>query len=290
MTRPRLHARRLRDERGFTVVELMTAMTIMLLIAFAGLTAFEAFDRGAARNSRLTDAEDNSRRNVATMVRILRDAGAPAPTSGPAPASVLRASGNDLVFRSTSWPGESGTGATGTHLERLCLNSATRTVYFDGLRAGTNGSQDPGTACPSTAAGWTNSVIARNVVNTAALPLFRLGSSPVRSVGIQLRTDTGGIYTARSLSLHSGGTLRGALPPQVTEDQVEVDCDEDGPGKALLSLDAAGDYELTTTGAIQVGPAQVLVDVAASATAQVALTVTNPLGLQTLLFKDVTCP
>ena len=290
MTHPASPHRHLRDERGFTLVELLTAMTLLLMIAFATLTTFEAFDKGVDRNSKLTDAEDNSRRDVTRMIRILRDAGAPAPTTGSQPVTVTRAAANDLVFRSTSWPGESGVGATGTHIQRLCLDTATKKVWFDGLRAGTAGPQDPGTACPSQAAGWTHSTIATNVVNTAALPLFRIGASPVRSVGIQLRKDSSTTRGTTSLSLGSGGTLRGALPPQVTSGQIDVECNSDGSGKALLSLSGNSEHRLGATGAVTVGPAKILVDVAAAATTQVAVTVINPLGLQTLLFKDVTCP
>lgn len=278
-------------EAGFTLVEVLVSMTIGLLIAFAALTTFDAFDRGVASNSRLTDAEDNGRRNVASMVRILRDAGSPAPATGNAlPTFVRPPTTNDLVFKSTSWPGESGSGSTASHIERLCLDSAAKTVWFDGRRAGTAGPDDPGTSCPSTASGWTHMPIARKVVNTDALPVFRLGAAPVRSVGISLRTDHGTTGAVRDLALNSGSTLRGALPPTVTTADVTYTCNSDGSGKALISLAANSNLKLEIAGAVTVGPSQVLVSVAAAATTQLALTVTNALGLQTLLFKDVTCP
>lgn len=285
-------SRSLADERGFTLVELLTAMTIGLLIAFSALTAFETFDRGAAANSRITDAEDNGRRNVANMVSLLRDAGAPAPSSATVPQTVVRALPNDVVFKSTSWPGESATGLAGTatHIERLCLDTSTKTVWFDGLRSGTTGPTDPGASCPSTASGWTHSPMARNVANTDALPLFRIGASPVRSIGIQLRTEHGTVTTARSLLLNSGGTMRGALPPEVDTGDITHTCNYDGSGKALLSLTGDADLTLTATGAVSVAANKILVTVTAHATTQVAVTVTNALGLQTLLFKDVTCP
>jgi prepilin-type N-terminal cleavage/methylation domain-containing protein len=279
-------------EAGFTLIELMVAMTIGLMIAFVALTSFDAFGRGAATNNRVTDAEDNGRRDVATMVQILRDAGSPAPVTGAIPPTVTRATANDIVFNSTAWPNESGNVSTGTNTERLCLDTATKTVWFDGLRAGTPGPTDPGAACPSTAAGWTHLPISRHVVNTVALPLFRLGAAPVRSVGITLRKDTGTSTTSSDLAVNSGSTLRGALPPSITSGDVTYTCNSDGSGKALLSLGANTGLQLGVgaTGAVTVGPGQVLVNVASHATTTLSLTVTNALGLQTLLFKDVTCP
>lgn len=284
----------LRAEGGFTLVELVVAMTIMLVLIFAALLALDTFNRGAASTSRQAGAEDASRRAVGRVVAVLRNAGAPAPLAGAQPQTVLRALGNDLVVRSTAWPGESGVGASATHLARLCLDESSRTLWFDGLRAGVSGPSDPGGACPSTASGWTHQALATDVVNDAGEPIFRYGAtSPVRSVGVSLRLEGGTAQTPRPLVLHSGSALRGALAPQVDDGDVVV-----GPceaGKALLTLDAAAGGETTdgvkldAAGAIAVGPGKILVD-ATSAPTEVALTVTNVAGLQTLLLKQVSCP
>lgn len=278
----------LRDERGFTMPELMIAMVIGLLIAFAMLTVFDTFDRGISTNSKLTDAEDNGRRDVTEMVRILRDAGAPSPTTGNTTAAVIRATDNDVVVRSTSWPGESAT-SSGTNIQRLCLDETTKTVWFDGRRATSSGPDDPGASCPSVASGWEHSAIATNVVNTTALPLFKISASPVRTIAIRLRTDSSTTRATSSLALRSGGTMRGALPPSVTQGDVTVTCNYDGTGKPMLSLGTDTGLKLTptVTGAITLGPGQILLKTVTSG--QVALAVTNAAGLQTLLFKDITC-
>lgn len=290
-------ARRLRAEDGFTLVELLVAMTLSLIVLFAVLGAFDAFNGGVAANNRLTGAEDTARREVAAMVRLLRDAGAPAPVSGTQPTTVVQAGGNDLVFLSTSWPGESGVGATADHVERYCLDTASRTLWFDGLRAGTAGSATPGSACPSQASGWTSRVVAGDVVNTAALPLFQYGStSPVRTVSVSLRLEGGTAVRSRPLELRSGSALRGALAAQVDAGDVTVGPCEGPTGakKALLTLNlAAGGAstngaKLSATNAITVGPGKILVD-ASSSPATVALTVTNVRGLQKLLSKSVSC-
>lgn len=278
----------LRDERGFSLPELMIAMMIGLLIAFAMLTVFDTFDRGVSANSKVTDAEDNGRRDVSDMVRILRDAGAPAPTTGSSTATLIRAATNDVVLRSTSWPGESAT-SSGTNIQRLCLDTTTKTVWFDGRRAATTGPDDPGSSCPSTATGWTHSAIATNVANTAALPLFRIGASPVRSIAIQLRTDSSTTRSTSSVSLGSGGTMRGALPPTVTQGDITVTCNYDGTGKPMLALGADTGLKLlpTITGAVTLGPGKILLSTVTSGS--VGLAVTNAAGLQTLLFKDISC-
>lgn len=284
---------RLAGEDGFTLVELLCAMTIMLILIFGALMAFDSFNRGAASANRMTDAQDRARRDVNRIVGVLRNAGAPTPVTGAQPATVLRATGTDIVFRSTSWPGESATDPVGTHVARLCVDTSTRTLWFDGMRAGVGGSSDPGTACPSTEPGWAHQPMATGVTNDAANPVFRYGStSPVRSVGVSLRLESGTVADSRTLQVHSGSALRGALAPQVSASDIVVgECEA---GRALLTLGATGGEgtggaRLHATGAITVGPGQILVD-ATTSPVDVALTVTNVLGLQTLLFKRVSCP
>ncbi|MCA1679388.1 MAG: prepilin-type N-terminal cleavage/methylation domain-containing protein [Actinobacteria bacterium] len=280
------------DERGFTFVELLVSMTIGLTVSFATLGAFDGFNRGVASTNLLTDAQDSARRDVAGMVRILRDAGAPAPKTGAQPSTIVSASASDVVFRSTSWPGESQTGLTaGTyHTQRLCLQTATQTVWFDAIRAGNGGPTTPGSACPSTASGWTHTAMARNVVNTTAQPLFRIGTSPVRSIGLTLRLEGGTTAKSRPLELNSGGTLRGALAPQVTAADVSVTRNSEGSGRPLLSLNLPIGSKLTsTTGAppTQLDAGKLLLG--AGVTGTVNLIVTNVLGLQTVLSKTVSC-
>ncbi len=291
MTSPRP---RWTGEDGFTLVELIVAMGITLILIFAALLAFDNFNSGVASSSRRTEAEDTARRSVSRIVSVLRDAGAPPPASGAQPETVISAGGNDLVFRTTAWPGESATGASGTHVARICVDGATGKLWFDGLRAGTVGSPSPGGACPSTSPGWTHVELASGVVNSAAEPVFRYGSgSPVRAVGISLRLEGGTAARTRPLALHSGSAMRGALAPRVTPGDITV-----GPcqsGRALLTLNASGGGEtlrgvtLSASGAITAGGNSILVT-ATSASTEVAVTVTNALGLQTLLFKEVSCP
>jgi prepilin-type N-terminal cleavage/methylation domain-containing protein len=291
MTPPR--NRRLAAEDGFSLIELLVAMTISVILLLATLGVLDAFNNGVAVNNRLSDAGDAARRDVASMVGVLRDAGAPAPLTGAQATTVVQAGANDIVFLSTSWPGESGIGVTTNHVERYCLDTASRTLWFDGLKSGTAGSATPGAACPSTASGWTSRVVARNILNSVADPLFIYGAtSPPRSVSINMRVESGTTLKSRPLVLRSGGTLRGALPPQLSAGDVTVGACE--AGRALLTLNiAAGGVttngaKISAPNAIGAGVGKILVP-ATGTPASVTLTITNLLGLQTLLTKSVSC-
>jgi prepilin-type N-terminal cleavage/methylation domain-containing protein len=280
-------------EDGFSLIELLVAMMVSVIVLLATLGALDAFNNGVAVNNRLTEASDTARREVAEMVRVLRDGGAPAPLSGNQPPTVIQAGANDLVFLSRSWPGESGIGSTSNHVERYCVNTTTRTLWFGGLKAGTSGSATPGAACPSTASGWTNRAIASDVLNSVADPVFVYGgASPVRSVAIKIRLEGGTALKSRPLELRSGATLRGALAPQLTAANVSVGACSGG--KALLTLNiapggaSANGAKISAPGGVPAGDGQILVPATATP-AIVNLTITNLLGLQTLLTKSVNC-
>jgi prepilin-type N-terminal cleavage/methylation domain-containing protein len=286
-----MRAPRHRDDRGFTTIELLVAMTIGLIVSFAALSVFEGFNRGIVSNHQLTDAQDAARREVSEMVRILREGGVPAAKLGAQLATIVSALPNDVVFRSTSWPGESSTGpAAGTyHTQRICLDTATKTIWFDGIRAGAPGPTTPGSACPSIAADWTHTPLVRNVVNTAADPLFRIAGSPVRSVGLSLRLEGGTSATSRPLELNSGGTLRGALADQVTAADLTIVCNADGSGRGLMTLvNAPGSTFTTSPSSTRAGDGKNLLPVAANAST-VTVTITNAAGLRTVLTKAVPC-
>jgi type II secretory pathway pseudopilin PulG len=286
-----MSASRYRDERGFSLIELLVATTCGLIVAFAGLTVFDGFNRAIVTTNRLTDAQDAARREVSEMVRILREAGAPPPKTGAQISTVVSALPNDVVFRSTSWPGESSTGpAAGTwHTQRLCLDEATKTIWFDGIRAGAAGPTTPGSACPSTATDWTHTPIVRGVVNSTADPLFRIGAAPIRSIGLSLRLEGGTSATSRPLELNSGGTLRGALADQVTATDLSILCNADGSGRALLTLiNAPGSTFTTSPSSTRSGDGKHLLPLAANAST-VTVTITNAAGLRTVLTKAVPC-
>jgi prepilin-type N-terminal cleavage/methylation domain-containing protein len=75
-----------RDERGFTLVELLVAMSVGMIILFAILGAADLFQRTTKDASDVSQAQDVSRTQVRDMVTFLRQGriatgqGAPIPT------------------------------------------------------------------------------------------------------------------------------------------------------------------------------------------------------------------
>lgn len=63
-----------RQEDGFTLVELLVAMSISLIVLFATLQSLDLFSSNAASQTRVTDANDQARM---TMDRIVRDLAGP---------------------------------------------------------------------------------------------------------------------------------------------------------------------------------------------------------------------
>lgn len=273
MTRQRSH--RLAAEDGFTLTELLVAMTISTVVLLATLGTLDAFNSGVAANNRLTDAADASRRQVATMVSGLREAGTvQLPPSAP----------NDIVFQSTSWK-----------VGRYCVDTANRKVWFNGLKAGTPGSATADQAsCPSIPTGWTPpTLVASNVLNSAANPLFLYGSTnPVRSVSIRLLIDGGTALKPRTLVLRTGGAPRGALAPQVSAGDIVPDLAPCPGGEVRLSvnlaaLPGAAGAKISAPNSIPAGPGQILVPATST---PVPVTITNVLGLSTTVTKpNVSC-
>jgi prepilin-type N-terminal cleavage/methylation domain-containing protein len=281
---------RLAAEEGFTLTELLVAMTISVIVLLATLDVFDAFTNGVAANTRLTDATGSARRQVATMVSGLREAGAPGEA-----ATIQQALPNDIVFVSTAWPGQSDVGVgNAKHIERYCLDTSTRKVWFNGLKAGTSGSPLPGSACPSTNSGWTSDLVASDVLNTAADPLFSYGSTnPVRSIAIRLLIEGGTALKSRALVLRSGVALRGALAPRVSAGDITV-----GPcngNRALLSANLAAlpgaegaTMSVITNGtvvSVPAGPGRIL----GPPTSPFTVTITNLVGLKTEVPMTVSC-
>ena len=62
------HTPGLGDERGFTLVELLVAMTMSILILFGILNTLDNFSSNAARQTRVTDANDQVRKAMDRIV------------------------------------------------------------------------------------------------------------------------------------------------------------------------------------------------------------------------------
>ena len=166
------HTPGLGDERGFTLVELLVAMTMSILILFGILNTLDNFSSNAARQTRVTDANDQVRRAMDRIVADLRQA-----------ATIEVAAPNNLAYAvkdSTSV----------TRHERVCLDSSQRLWRSSGSTATT-----AAMTCPSAGASRLTPLTS---ANSASNPLFRYDTtSPTadaaRSIGLTFAFNAGNV-------------------------------------------------------------------------------------------------
>jgi hypothetical protein len=195
------------------------------------------------------------------------------------------------------WPGEGAT-TSAAHLVRYCVDTATRTLYFDGLKTPASGTANPGTACPSTASGWTHSaMVSGTVANDASLPLFRYDSataSAIRAVSMELRIDAGTTSAPKSTALRTAAYLRtfSGSAPLLTAGDVGVNCLPDHSALVGLTagLDSSGNplsASYSTVAGVPLGSGTVTL--ASNFQGSIQVTVTNVLGLTQVFTKTVSC-
>lgn len=112
--------RLLRDEGGFSLVELLVTMLVFIVVLSATLTAFEAFGRSAKSNTDRGDAQDAARNTVDQIASTLRNAVGNASSPG-----LELAGPTDLVFQqvdaASAPPGQN---ASDLMRVRYCLDAS----------------------------------------------------------------------------------------------------------------------------------------------------------------------
>lgn len=205
---------------------------------------------------------------------------------------LVRADPNDIVVRNVS--------ATGTaSLIRYCLSETTRSIFRETAPDGTT----PSAGCPSTSGTWNSKQISAGAIaNSATDPIFTPNTTTlaaVRSVGIAIRVDTG--TAGHTTRLGTGVSLRSASgrPLNLDPSAIGFTCATDGSKTALLDLLVATDPSggplqaaISTAAGVSIGSisAGATASIAASVQGALRIVVTNPLGIQQVLFKTVTCP
>jgi len=153
---------RLREQDGFTLPELLTAMTLFLLILGATLTTFDGFVTRTSASTKLNDAADQARTTMERMARQMRNLASPTTASV---KSIERAAADELVFQTVD---------PAKRRVRYCLDSsnAAKSRLWVQTQAFPLGGADPGlpppSACPApvTSGGWADQrLAATNVVN-----------------------------------------------------------------------------------------------------------------------------
>lgn len=170
---------RLCEQRGTTLIELLIAMTMMLMVTGATLMVFDALQDNGRRNQQVNDAQDQARTAVDRLARELRNLASPSVLTDAAtiqPLAVEKAEPFDLVFLTV---GETKDDVPGNLNDanirrvRYCLDAADPDrgvlrmqwqTWTD--RASAPQPAPPTTACPSSDAGWVGDMaVAENLVN-----------------------------------------------------------------------------------------------------------------------------
>jgi type II secretory pathway pseudopilin PulG len=276
----------LRDEGGFTLVELLMTMVLLLLILGPILGTFASFGNNANLNAGQNDAEEGARETVVSLSRQLRNLAGPTPGQ---PGAIDRATPYDLIFESVDQSGASGgANAAGLQRVRYCLASGTPgsiKVQFQRWTTATSPAVPVSTSCP--ASGWTETrQTASGISNanaTPSRPLFLYDSvdlPTIDSVRVQAFVDLDPTRPPGETELESGVFLRNQNRPPVAGFQASP-----GASHVLLNASASTDPEglgLSYTwkiGSTVVGSGA-LVDLSlASGQVTVTLEVRDPAGL-----------
>jgi prepilin-type N-terminal cleavage/methylation domain-containing protein len=176
-----------REESGFTLTELLTAMAIMILVLGATLSALEVFSNTSQRDRTLVEAQDTARLALDRMSREMLNATA-YPTSGAGqPSAILRAGPWDLIMLTVNPtpPGAGNSNAYNVMRVRYCLKTSTSTLYrqWQTWSSATPPAMVADSACPSSNWGASNSsVVATDVVNGGARRVFTYNSGDASNV------------------------------------------------------------------------------------------------------------
>jgi len=186
--------RRLRqDQHGFSLVELLAAMLLMIIILGATLLLFQGFEVSNRVENTRSDTQDRTRTALDRLAHDLRNLAG----SSPGLAVINKASSYDLVFLTVN-PIGPNTGQNAANVERIryCLdntNPANEVLWSQTQTWTTQAVPSiPSTGvCPSTDTGWNGGTLRyanliTNEYNGQDRPLFSFNASPTALNNISL--------------------------------------------------------------------------------------------------------
>lgn len=215
---------RLRDEDGWSLMEMVIASSLLLLVLGAALLPFEVLGRTDRVTQNQNDSQDNARNVMAEMARKLRN------VSGQNQLVNL-ASPYDVVFETVDPKPPPGGSANARNLMkvRYCLDTTSSGaslvngwLWEQTLRWTSAGvpATAPGAACPDASWGQSPRVLATHITNKAtsterpaAAALFTYfpnasNLDTITSVRVSLYTDRNWAESPRETELTSGIFLR----------------------------------------------------------------------------------
>jgi prepilin-type N-terminal cleavage/methylation domain-containing protein len=201
--------RRLAQEDGMTLVEVLIVMILMLIILVATLETFNTFERKSRDNQNQNEAQDEARRALDLIARDLRNLASPTPLL---PLAVDVSLPQDLIFQSTGKVKPAGSlNAANTTRVRYCLNTTSR-ILFRQIQTWTTAAAPavPTSVCGDTA-GWTTTMAITTDVSSGTRPIFSYNDTQhdkITEVGTQLFVDTTPTRAPLEVDLQSSVYLR----------------------------------------------------------------------------------
>ena len=256
-------------EEGFTLVELLVAMTLSLIVLFATLQSFDVFTSNASQQTRATDANDQVRRDDGARrqrpSRFLGD-----PEGGGAGSRLPRPGQARLSHRAP--------------LRRLGL--PVRQLERDRSR-GRRTDQPLNTATKlATLKSTTTTAFTYDGAASSATPAL------VKNVGLTIGLDASGGGRTATSTLRASAARRSASGLPITDDDLDTVCN---PAGAFLSLnaDVPNVGEMTVTyandGGIAIGTPVTGGWQIPEGITNVVATVTDAAGVTNTIRKDVEC-
>ena len=224
MIRMRRLARRLGNERGWSLMEVMVTASMLSLVLGAALAPFEVLQRTDRVTQNQSDSQDNARNTVDSLAHQLRN------VMGQSQL-IDRANPYDLIFETVDprFKPEGSDNARNLMRVRFCLDTSNAPADASHGRlweqdltwtSATDPATLPGLACPDVNFG-TRRVLADAITNKISgqdRPLFSYspGTSPlasITSIRIDLFTDRNPNEAPRETELTSGVFLRNQNGP-----------------------------------------------------------------------------
>ncbi len=221
-----------RQEDGFTLVELLVAMSLSLIVLFATLQSLDAFSSHAAQQTRVTDANDQVRTTMDRVVRDLRGA-----------SVITTATATDLAY--------SVPDPTGFRAERICVAPADTDLYrFRQMNSVPTGACASGTKVANLKS-TTNTAFTYDGASAIVAPAT---AATVKNVGLSFSLDASGGGRSGSSTLKASAAVRRtvAMLP-IGPGKVPIGCSEAGPViKIGIGVGFAEDVAVNGVGALTV--------------------------------------
>jgi prepilin-type N-terminal cleavage/methylation domain-containing protein len=178
-----------RAESGFTLVETLVALALLVVVSGAVLGTLTEFGTTTSRANAQNDAQQEARRALGLLAQELRNLASP---TNELPLAVEQAGPQDLVFLAVGAERPEGSqNARNTVRVRYCLDAATATVWRQ-EQTWTDAASPPvppTTTCPAaTGAGsWTTATAVATAVRNGSRPLFAYNATALQDI-TEIRT------------------------------------------------------------------------------------------------------